>query len=645
MRRLSLVTGSAVVSLTALLVAPAQAGTAPVSATPVSAGVGAPAPATGCAKGPVARHLKMCVRQPGTQRLVPGRPGSSRLGSSPAGRAAAPAPTAALAAGPSDMLFWTRSYANGDPGLSIVSLPAGTSRLVPTDVLVGSSPVDYYSAAPSPDGRRLAYLRRDYASLSSSLELRDLVTGGTVVLATYPDTASTQTWLWSPAWAPTGDAVAYVVQTITATSSTFAAVRRSVFGGAPTTIATNAIAVSWARSGTICYTELDPPTGTTQLKVLIGTAPAAVVTGSAGALDTAWSPDSATIAFSRFDINATTAATSLATLPPAGGTPTELVPPDADNETPSWSADGQSVYFTRDLLDSGGSPSHLAELHRVAVTGGPSAAVYGAGTDNLWVSASATATAPVIPPAGMTHDFTGTGNADLLARAGDGSLRLYTGTGGGLSASRVIGIGWNGFTALLTPEDWDGNGYPDVIGRTAAGDLLVYFWNGSVFTGHARIGIGWNGVSLLFSPGDFTGDGHPDLIGRAPDGLLYLWTGNGIGVSGRTVIGTGWNGMTALFSGGDFTGDGRADVLARSSDGLLRLYYGTGVVVSGSRVIGTGWNGLSVLLSPADWNGDGHPDIIGRTSTGDLWEYSWNGTNITGRIGIGIGWNGMTALL
>lgn len=281
-----------------------------------------------------------------------------------------------------------------------------------------------------------------------------------------------------------------------------------------------------------------------------------------------------------------------------------------------------------------------------AVRMGPAGDLYlttsnGSADQILRVSPSA----PPPPGPGTYHDFTGDGHPDVVSRSADGLLHLYSGTGTGISGSRVIGTGWASFTALFSPGDWDGDGWPDIIARTTGGDLRVYFWNGTgLSSSYARIGLGWNGVSLPFSPGDFTGDGHPDVIGRTPDGLLRLWRGNDVTLSGSTVIGTRWNGITALLSSGDFNDDGAADVLARSSDGLLRLYAGVGDGLRGSTVIGTGWNGFTALFSPGDWDGDGHRDVIGRTSAGDLRLYRWGGSSFSGSATIGIGWNGQTAI-
>lgn len=249
-------------------------------------------------------------------------------------------------------------------------------------------------------------------------------------------------------------------------------------------------------------------------------------------------------------------------------------------------------------------------------------------------------------PAATSHDFNGDRHPDVIARSTDGALHLYTGNGSAITGSRVVGTGWNGLSALFTPDDANGDGHNDLIGRTPAGDLTLYSGNGTGFTGPTRVGTGWNGFNALFSPGDWDGDGNPDVIGRTSTGDLYVYYWNGVSFTGRAKIGTGWNGMTAVFSTGNFTdGDTHPDIIARSRDGVLHLYSGNGVGITASRVIGVGWNGFTMLLSPGDFNSDGYRDVIGRTSAGDLFVYYWNGTNFTGRTKIGVGWNGLSAVI
>jgi SpoIID/LytB domain protein len=142
-------------------------------------------------------------------------------------------------------------------------------------------------------------------------------------------------------------------------------------------------------------------------------------------------------------------------------------------------------------------------------------------------------------------DFNGDGHADLVARAPDGTLTLYSGngTGGFLGAARVIGNGWQDFTSVLGAGDFNGDRKADVIARTAGGLLYLYPGSGSGGWLPPRlIGQGWNMFSTITSSGDFNGDGKSDLLGRGPDGTLWMYAGNGTGgFLQHKAVGTGWN--------------------------------------------------------------------------------------------------------
>jgi heme oxygenase len=200
-------------------------------------------------------------------------------------------------------------------------------------------------------------------------------------------------------------------------------------------------------------------------------------------------------------------------------------------------------------------------------------------------------------------DFSGDGLPDLLARTPDGALLLYRGNGAGgwlTGRGEPAGSGWQDFTALLAPGDFSGDGKPDVLARAADGTLRLYRGNGAggwVDNGIV-VGSGWQGFTAIFPAGDFSGDGKPDVFARMQDGTLLLYRGNGAGgwLTGRgEPVGSGWQPFTALAGGGDFNGDGKPDVLARPPDGTLRLYRGTGASgwVDNGIQVGSGWNGLS----------------------------------------------------
>ncbi len=596
---------------------------------------------------PVARPRRWpeAVTVAATSALVLGASGPASAGGTTAAVA-----RSTVAAG--DVLFWARTNAcecySPFAGYSIVKASAAAPSVVAT-VLAGSgSPfpsLDFSGPEVSPDGGRLAYVKGilQDSVRTTTLEVRDLATGSTTVLARETDADGNEHLLSEPTWSPNGDTIAYVRQVVVSQSPVEVKVV-ATSGGPSRTVQDMAFAPAWRPDGKLTVARLDPQGSyvTTGLWITGATPTDSVlIPGSEGAGDHAWSPDGTKVAFAKLD---RVGDSTIATLPAAGGTATTIVPFNQKRDSaPAWSSDGQRVYFTQEeLFPGGGAP---VQIMRVASTGGLVSTVASDGGYNVSPSVTTKVAAPV---PSRSDDFNGDGYADVIGRsAASGDLRLYFGNGLALSGFRVIGTGWSSVTAVFSPGDFNGDGHPDVIGRMSNGDLRLYFGTGTGLSGFRVIGTGWGGFSAVFSPGDFNGDGHPDVIGRTSTGDLRLCLGNGTTLlSGFTVIGTRWAGFSAVFSPSDFNGDGHPDVIGRaSSTGDLRLYFGTGTTLSGFAVIGIGWSGLSALFSPGDFNLDGKPDVIGRISNGDLRVYYGNGSRLSGYRVIGIGWNGINAIL
>ena len=191
--------------------------------------------------------------------------------------------------------------------------------------------------------------------------------------------------------------------------------------------------------------------------------------------------------------------------------------------------------------------------------------------------------------------------SDAIVQDAAGGLYLRAGTGAGTFGAPVaIGRGWTVHNLVIPVGDFDGDGRTDLLARRTDGYLFLYAGNGrGGFLSSARlIGSGWNGFTAVFSPGDFTGDGIPDVIGRRSNGSAYLYPGNGLGGwLPRSLIATDWAQYTALTSIGDFTGDRRSDVLGRTSDGRLWVVPGNGSGgVVARKLVGSGWNMFSRIL-------------------------------------------------
>jgi hypothetical protein len=201
-------------------------------------------------------------------------------------------------------------------------------------------------------------------------------------------------------------------------------------------------------------------------------------------------------------------------------------------------------------------------------------------------------------------DFSGDGKPDLLARTPDGRLLMYRSDGAAgwlLGRGEQVGVGWQDFTALLAPGDFNGDGKPDVLARAPDGSLRLYRGTGAGgwMDNGIVVGSSWQNFTAIVPAGDFSGDGHPDVFARTTDGALRLYRGTGTGgwIDNGIVVGSGWQDFTALAGGGDFNGDGHPDVLARAPDDTLRLYRGTGAGgwMDNGVVVGTGWDDLRYL--------------------------------------------------
>ncbi|MFI2371976.1 FG-GAP repeat domain-containing protein [Streptomyces sp. NPDC018833] len=150
-------------------------------------------------------------------------------------------------------------------------------------------------------------------------------------------------------------------------------------------------------------------------------------------------------------------------------------------------------------------------------------------------------------------DLSGDGKGDLLARNSAGELFLYRGNGSGtgFAAKQRIGSGWGQFNVLVGAGDISGDGRADLIARAKDGNLYLYQGTGvasAPFAAKKLIGSGWGQYTKLATPGDMNGDGRADLVARTGDGVLYRYDSNGKGgFLPRAKIGTGWNTYSGLY--------------------------------------------------------------------------------------------------
>ncbi|MEV5944312.1 FG-GAP-like repeat-containing protein [Streptomyces sp. NPDC051994] len=133
----------------------------------------------------------------------------------------------------------------------------------------------------------------------------------------------------------------------------------------------------------------------------------------------------------------------------------------------------------------------------------------------------------------VAGDFDGDGKTDLVAIWGDGTLHLYSNNGNGdLNSSTPLWSDntWSGMK-LLAAGDFTGDGNADILAEWTDGTLHLYIGDG-----HGKLGAGpqmiggntWSGVTHL-TPGDFSGDGKTDVAAVWADGSLHLYAGDGNG--------------------------------------------------------------------------------------------------------------------
>ncbi|MFE5945249.1 FG-GAP repeat domain-containing protein [Streptomyces sp. NPDC056480] len=152
-------------------------------------------------------------------------------------------------------------------------------------------------------------------------------------------------------------------------------------------------------------------------------------------------------------------------------------------------------------------------------------------------------------------DLNGDGTGDFVARDRSGVLWLYRTNydGTALHARVKIGSGWGAYDRILGSGDLSGDGLNDLVARAKDGTLYLYQGTGQgsyAFKPRVRIGGGWNAYPQLAAPGDITGDGKADLLAVNAGGELFRYSG--YGDSGpvfkpRVSIGTGYQIYNGLY--------------------------------------------------------------------------------------------------
>ncbi len=220
-------------------------------------------------------------------------------------------------------------------------------------------------------------------------------------------------------------------------------------------------------------------------------------------------------------------------------------------------------------------------------------------------------------------------------------IALQRGTAG------LVQLGWLNANALGSQElqdsapgslighaDFDGDGKSDLLFRAANGDLSIWTMDGTTHAGTIA-GFGTLGAALqLRGIGDTNGDGFNDLVLRDTDsGKISVWTQQGGSVTGQWELGTvdtAWD----IKAVGDFNGDGQADIMFQhASTDYLWLWElgGPGqpqILTNGSRGLGGPTHDWQ-LQDSGDFDGDGRTDLLWQNSTtNELYIWAMEGNAI-----------------
>jgi Domain of unknown function (DUF1906)/FG-GAP-like repeat len=258
----------------------------------------------------------------------------------------------------------------------------------------------------------------------------------------------------------------------------------------------------------------------------------------------------------------------------------------------------------------------------------------------------------LLPPPKLA-DFGGNGWSDVLARtASTGNLFHYPGNGALASESgrsKLSSTNFAAMTAMVRIGDLNRDGKEDVVARAKNGDLWFYPGTGTGLGARKKLATKWAGLREITAVGDLNKDGYPDLVAiQSSNNNLYFYPGaKGTKLGARKAISGGWITKTELAGVGDFNRDGFADLAARNTaDGVLYVYLGKKGSVGTRLKVGTGFSGYRDLVGVGDFDRDGFTDLAAvQKSTGNLLLFTGTGKVLRPGVRLGTGYGGRSPLL
>ena len=216
------------------------------------------------------------------------------------------------------------------------------------------------------------------------------------------------------------------------------------------------------------------------------------IAGTDGAGTSEVSPDGQWIAFSHFPGASLTS--SVMVVPITGGTPRTIASPGGYNDSPTWSADGRTVFFEHGAL-AGADDVQPTDIWSAVATG-PVATANVTNTPDLWESEPAVHDVQPWQPRPLVHralDYTGDRRADpAVFRPSTGQWHI-----------RGVGVfTWGRSGDVPVPADYNGDGRADLaVFRPSEG---IWYVRG---VGTFR----WGQAGDYPVPADYNGDGRADV--------------------------------------------------------------------------------------------------------------------------------------